>query len=171
MKQLKKLFFLITMLISFAAISNAQEVEAKSRKEIREERQQKRLEEIKELIENKNFVFKATHALPMGGGSIQLDYSFDAELKNDTIVSYLPFFGVAYHVDYGGRNSAFDFTLPVENMEINRVKQGYRVSFDVQNKMDHLNFNFNISAPGYATLNIISTNRQAISYYGSIEAP
>jgi TctA family transporter len=171
MKQLKKLFVLTLLLISFAGISAAQERESKSRKEIRAERQQKRIDEVQELIEKGNFVFKATHALPMGGGSIQLDFSYDAELRNDTIVSFLPFFGVAYRVDYGGRNSAFDFTLPVENMEINKVKDGYRVSFDVKNKMDYLNYNFNISEPGYATLNIISTNRQAISYYGSIEAP
>lgn len=170
MKQLKKLFILSLLLISFAGISPAQERE-KSRKEVRAERQQKRIDEVLELIEKGNFVFKATHALPMGGGSIQLDFSYDAELKNDTLASYLPFFGVAYRVDYGGRNSAFDFTLPVENLEIKKDKDGYRVSFDVQNKMDHLNYNFYISKPGYATLNIISTNRQAISYYGSIEAP
>ena len=170
MKQLKKLFVLSLLLISFAGMSAAQERE-KSRKEVRAERQQKRIDEVQELIEKGNFVFKATHALPMGGGSIQLDFSYDAELKNDTLASYLPFFGVAYRVDYGGRNSAFDFTLPVENLEIKKDKDGYRVSFDVQNKMDHLNYNFYISKPGYATLNIISTNRQAISYYGSIEAP
>ena len=37
--------------------------------------------------------------------------------------------------------------------------------------MDNLNYTFHISDLGYATLNVISTNRQAISYYGRIEAP
>jgi hypothetical protein len=168
---MKKLIYLTLLLLSFAVISHAQEVETKSRKELREERQQKRIKEVKELIENKSFVFKATHALPMAGASIPLDFSFDAELKNDTLISYLPFFGVAYSVDYGGRDAAFDFTLPVENIEIKETDNGFQVKFDVKKKTDYMNFIFNISDPGYATLKILSTNRQAISYYGSIEAP
>jgi hypothetical protein len=86
---------------------------AKSRKERREERQEKRMEEVKNLIENKTFVFIPTHAMPLGGGSIHLSYSFEAEVKGDSVFSYLPFYGVAYHVEYGGRNSAFDFSLPI----------------------------------------------------------
>jgi hypothetical protein len=78
---------------------------------------------------------------------------------------------VAYHVDYGGRNSAFDFIQPVENIQIKKVKNGYQIIFDVVNRQDHISFIFNISEPGYATLNIISTNRQVMSYYGSIKAP
>ena len=35
--------------------------------------------------------------------------------------------------------------------------------------MDNISFTFHISGLGYATLNVISTNRQAISYYGRIE--
>ncbi|MDD4107884.1 MAG: DUF4251 domain-containing protein, partial [Prolixibacteraceae bacterium] len=150
---------------------NCQEQKTKNRKQVRKERQTEKIKEIQQLLDNKTFIFKATHALPMGGGSIQLDYSFDAEVKNDTIDSYLPFFGVAYRVDYGGRDSGFNFTEAIENYKSEKSKNGYLINFDVKNKMDYLNFTFHISKPGYATLNIISTNRQAISYYGYLETP
>ena len=168
---MKKLFYLTLLLTSFIMISRAQKTETKSRRETRAERQQKKIGEVKELIENKSFVFKATYALPMAGPTIPLNFSFDAELKNDTLISYLPFFGVAYSVNYGDRGSAFDFSLPVENVEIQKTDNGYKVSFNVRKTMDYLKFNFDISNPGYANLKIISTNRQVMSYYGTIEAP
>ncbi|WP_372949916.1 DUF4251 domain-containing protein [Mariniphaga sp.] len=143
----------------------------KSRKERREERQEKRMEEVKNLIENKSFVFIPTHAMPLGGGSIQLSYTFEAEVRDDSIFSYLPFYGVAYHVDYGGRNSAFDFSLPIEIYEMEENGNGYRISLEVKNKMDYITYSFHISELGYSTLNVTSTNRQAISYYGRIEKP
>jgi hypothetical protein len=148
----------------------AQEQE-KSRKERREERQEKRMEEVKNLIENKTFVFIPTHAMPLGGGSFHLSYSFEAEVRGDSIFSYLPFYGVAYHVEYGGRNSPFDFSLPIENYEMNKDENGYRVKLEVKNKMDYITYSFHISELGYSTLNVTSTNRQAISYYGSIQKP
>jgi len=168
---MKKIILISALLIAAFFISNSQEPEKKSRKNSRENRQSERIKEIKELIKERTFVFNATHAMPLGGGSIHLNYSYDAKISNDTINSYLPFYGVAYHSEYGGRESAFDFTRPLENYEMEKDKNGYKITFEVKNKMDHLDFTFHISDMGYATLNIISTNRQAMSYYGTIEAP
>lgn len=144
---------------------------AKSRKDRRTERQEQRKNEVKNMILDKSFVFVPTHAMPLGGGSIQLSYTFEAEIKGDSIFSYLPFYGVAYHVEYGGRNSAFDFSLPIQNYEMNEDEKGYRINLEVKNKMDYITYSFQISELGYSTLNVTSTNRQAISYYGRIEKP
>jgi hypothetical protein len=168
---MKKIIFISALLITSFFISDAQGQDQKSRKEIRKERETKKIEEVRNLIMDSTFVFNATHAMPLGGGSIHLNYSFDAEINKDTIVSYLPFYGVAYRPDYGGRNSAFDFIQPIENYKLEKDKNGYMVTFEVKNKMDHLDFTFRISELGYANLNIISTNRQAMSFYGIIEAP
>ena len=46
---------------------------------------------------------------------------------------------------------------------------GYIVEFKVKNGMDVVNFTFHISELGYTTLNVNSTHRQAISYYGMID--
>lgn len=166
---MKKIIFLFITLLTTTTIANAQTQEKKSRKEIRAERQAEKKKEIKKVLGQKAYVFKATHAMPMGGGSIYLNYSFDAKIQGDTIDSYLPFYGRAYHVDYGGGNSAFDFTERVEEYKMEKDENGYVVDFDVKKGMDHISFSFKISELGYATLNVISTNRQAISFYGRIE--
>ncbi len=142
-----------------------------SRSERRAEREENRIREVQEMLLNKSFVFIPTHAMPLGGGSIHLSYSFDAEIKGDSIISYLPFFGVAYRVDYGGRDTPFNFSLPFERYKMIKDGKGYQVNLEVKNKMDYISFMFQISELGYATLNITSTNRQAISFYGKIEKP
>jgi hypothetical protein len=166
-----KRIFLSTLLISLILPNLFAQEPAKTRKERREEHQEKRMEEVKNMILDKSFVFVPTHAMPLGGGSVQLTYTFEAEIKGDSIFSYLPFYGVAYHVEYGGRNSAFDFSLPIENYEMDEDEKGYRINLEVKNKMDYITYSFHISELGYSTLNVTSTNRQAISYYGRIEKP
>jgi hypothetical protein len=168
---MKKIFFLLIVLFITGTITNAQGQEKKSRKETRAERQAEKMKEIKKMLKEKDFVFRPTHAMPLGGGSIYLNYSFDVKIKGDTIDSYLPFYGRAYHVDYGGRNSAFEFTEPAEEYKMDKDENGYQVDFDVKKGMDNISFTFKISELGYATLNVISTNRQAISFYGRIEPP
>ncbi|HKL33657.1 MAG TPA: DUF4251 domain-containing protein [Tangfeifania sp.] len=167
---MKRIILTTFLLFSFLTYMNAQEPQ-KSRKERRAEKQEKRMEEVEKLLKSKEFVFNATHALPMGGGSIYLNYSYDVEVKGDTVNSYLPFYGVAYRLDYGGRDAGFDFTEPAEEYNMEDEENGYRVEFEIDKGMDNLNYTFHISELGYATLNVISTNRQAISYYGRIEAP
>jgi hypothetical protein len=166
-----KRIFLCSLFITLIFPQLTAQEPVKSRKERRAERQEKRMEDVKNMILDKSFVFVPTHAMPLGGGSIQLTYTFEAEIKGDSIFSYLPFYGVAYHVEYGGRNSAFDFSLPIEEYEMNEDGKGYRINLEVKNKMDYITYSFHISELGYSTLNVTSTNRQAISYYGRIEKP
>jgi hypothetical protein len=165
---MKRIHLISFLLVLSVMCLNAQET-AKSRRERRAEQQEKRMDEVKEMIRTKSFVFEATHAMPLGGGSIHLNHTFDVEVNGDTLVSYLPFFGVAYRVDYGSRNSALDFALPVQSYEMEETDNEYLIKIEVKNRMDILNYTFFISNLGYATLNVTSTSRQAISYYGRIQ--
>lgn len=167
---MKKIIFTSLLAVLFIFNASAQQ-EQKSRKERRQEQQEQKKEEIKNLLEERNFVFQPTHAMPLGGGSIYLSHSYDAVVKGDTLNSYLPFYGVAYRVEYGSRKSAFDFKQPIDDYEFENKEDGYQVNLEVQNNMDYLTYSFHISEIGYATLHVTSTNRQAISFYGHIEAP
>ena len=166
--EMKNIIFLLIFLIP-PLIVNAQEDSQKSRKEKKAEKEAKKAEKVKNLLNDKTFVFNATHMMPMGGGSMYLNYDYDVTVKNDTVVSYLPYFGRAYHVEYGARNLGFDFTQPVEEYKMEKKDDGYIVEFKVKNGMDVVNFTFHISELGYTTLNVNSTHRQAISYYGMID--
>ena len=70
------LFFLLTFNV------NAQEPQKKSRKEIRAEKEAKRIEETKALVESKTFVFDARNVNPMGGRSRSLTTQYDVKVDH-----------------------------------------------------------------------------------------
>jgi len=167
---MKKLVF-VMILLGFVVAGSAQETAPKKEKQTKAEKRAQKAEEIEGLLTARNFVFRPQQALPTGWRNVQLNFFFDAEIKGDTIISYLPFYGVAYHAEYGGRNSPLSFTKPIENYKIEKDKKGYRIGFEVKNEMDYMTFTFRISETGYASLTVTSVNRQPISYHGIIEPP
>ena len=165
---MKNIFFILSFLVAFM-VSTAQTDDKKSRKERKEEKKTQKMEMVKKAIDNKTYVFNATHVLPLGGGSKYLNYDYDVTINQDTVTSYLPFFGVAYRVEYGSTDLAFDFKLPIEEYRMEKEKDGYTVELEADKGMDNLNYSFHISDVGFATLHVTSTNRQSITYYGTIQ--
>jgi len=157
MKKLLTFLFLVVPILSGISQDSAIEKESLLKKE------------ISQMIENRDFVFNATDMLPRGGGVVSLGYDFDVQIRNDLIISYLPFFGKSYNVNFGDHNTGFDFTGTVENFDIKKRKKGYKVNVEVKNAGDHLNYTFHIKYSGFATLTLASSKRQSISYLGTID--
>lgn len=164
-----KNIIVLTLLIFAVTVANAQESKKKSKKEKRAEREAMRIEQTKTVLENKAYLFVATQALPSGARSVNLTSSYDAKIENDTIICYLPFYGRAHTASFGGGDSPMDFTQPIENYNFEKTKKGYQIKFDVKNKTDRLNFTLQIAESGSTSLNVTSSNRSSMSYYGDIE--
>lgn len=157
------MFFLIFSVV----LGNAQEIK-KSKKELKAEKKQQQIEEVKMLLNEKTFVFDALHVNPLSGGTINLTSNYDVKIKNDSLFSHLPYYGRAYSVNYGGE-SPMIFDLPIEKYSMEPGKKGiYMVKAEVKNKMDNVEFTFHIAETGSATLTVLSNNRQSISYFGNI---
>lgn len=165
---MKKIVFVAIMIFAFAEI-HAQEAQKLSRKEKKALKETEAVQEIKEMLDSANFVFVPTQVLPLSMQAKTLDGTFSAVIKNDSIDSYLPFYGRAYRADYNSMQGPFTFNLPVKNYSLEKLKKEYLVQFDVRNNDDVVKFIFHIGETGYTTLNINSINRQSISYYGNIE--
>ncbi len=159
---------LVIWILIFSVITiNAQE--KKSKKEIKAEKKAQQIEEIKKIAESKTFVFKANNVNPMRGRTINLTSDYDVRITQDSIFSYLPFFGVAYSVNYGGTDSPMIFNRPFETCNFETTRNGYLVNVSVKNNNDRLEFSFHISVTGSTNLNVSSLNRQSISYNGFLE--
>ncbi len=143
--------------------------EKKSRKELKAEKKAEQREEVKRIVESKTFVFKANNANPMRGQTINLTSDYDVKITKDSIFSYLPFFGVAYSVNYGSTDSPMIFNKPFETCDFEETKNGTMIKVSVKNENDRLEFSFHISVTGSTSLNVSSLNRQSISYNGNIE--
>lgn len=124
---------------------------------------------LKTLLQNKTFTFKAQSAWPLQGTVIQLTSGYDMKVMQDSINTFLPYFGRAYSAGYsneGGINfvsKKFDYKLK------EKQKGGWEVTIRPADTRDVTELTYSISANGYATLQVISNNRQAISFYGIVE--
>ena len=124
---------------------------------------------LKTILSGKSFVFKAQSAWPLQGKVIQLTPGFDMKVLSDSINTYLPYFGRAYTAEYaqgGGINftsSKFEYKLK------EKTKGGWELMIKPADTKDVTQLNYSVSTNGFATLQVISNNRQAISFYGVIE--
>jgi len=163
---MKKLV-IIVLLIAMGITVFAKE-SGKSRKERRAEREAALVEQTQNLIESNNWQFEATRMLPARGGSRSIT-NYRVIFKQDMMESYLPFMGRAYSIDYGSNQSPMIFDSDVENYTVEEGRNGSTIiKFRVKNKSDRMDFSFNISPNGSASLSVNSTNRGNISYHGNI---
>lgn len=132
--------------------------------------------DLKRMIESKRFIFTANQALPMGGSMVNLtSINYDLKLSNDTLTAFLPYFGVSYSAPLNPAEGGIKFTTTKFDYKVVQKKNGnYEVSFAPQNinprtPADVTNMYLTVTASGYATLQVISLNRQGISFTGWLE--
>jgi len=153
------------MLLAVAAIPSAslfaQETKAQKKAE--------KAAQIKSLIESKNYVFVAQNAFPMGGRMRNITPDYNLTVSADSVVSYLPFFGRAYTADYGATRSPLDFKTKSFDYSANPGKKdGWDISIKPKDKRSVQSMNLTVSSEGYASLQVTSTDRSAISFNGYV---
>jgi hypothetical protein len=133
-------------------------------------RAQEESNNIKSLIEAKQFVFKAQTALPASMSTRQLSGdNYDLKLFGDSLVSYLPYFGRAYTAPVPGSPGGYNFTsTKFEFTAKERKKGGWDIIIKPEDVTDFREFSLLVSKSGSATLRALSNNRQMISYNGYI---
>ncbi|MBB2146627.1 DUF4251 domain-containing protein [Pedobacter sp. LMG 31464] len=136
------------------------------------------------IVEDKNYVFVATTAIPTnitdinnilrkmpgnaGGGSISLSgSSYDVRVTNDSVVVYLPYYGRAYSASPNSDENGYKFTTKKFTYDVKKTKKGgWDVNVNTKDVKDNVRMILNITSAGYATLNVMSNNKQSIIYNG-----
>lgn len=151
------LFGLLMLSLTSGISQNSQKEKAKSA-------------EIKAMLENKKFLFRAQSATPMGGNFVQLTSEYDVKISSDTLTTFLPYFGRAFvapmNPSEGGirlMSTSFDYSIE------NRKKGGWNISIKPHDSRDVRLLQFTVTETGNATLQVLSNNRQPITFNGFIE--
>jgi len=131
--------------------------------------QDKKPGEIKTMIESRNYIFKAQMANPQNGSSRQLTPEYDLTISGDTIISYLPYFGRAYVAPTNPSEGGIKFTST--KFEYNPVKdeKAWKITIKPKDDREVQQLFLEVFDNGRATLQVISTNRQGISFTGYVE--
>ena len=126
--------------------------------------------ETENLVKSGSFVFKAQTAMPNGGRLINLTEGYDLRVSKDTINAYLPFYGKAYSIPYGSNEGGIKFTSTDFNYTLTPKKKGsWDITIIPKDYRDVQQIYLNISSSGYANLQVVSLNRDQISFHGYIQ--
>jgi len=153
------LMLLLALLVVFPTLS------AQSKKEKKEQKK----EAVKKLIASENYKIDVQTALPMRGRSIPLTSPYSLEIRNDSVISYLPYFGRAYSIPYGG-GDGLNFRVPLKEYNMEMDKKGNAViKFVAQNPEDRFEFRAKVYSNGSTSIDVNMQNRQSISFQGELE--
>lgn len=106
--------FKIVFIVGLALLTGAGNTMFAQSKQEKKEQKEK---EVKELLESGSFKIDVDRALPMSGSSVNLTSSYSLELRGDSAISHLPYFGRAYSVPYGG-GDGLRFSKPITDKDI-----------------------------------------------------
>jgi hypothetical protein len=165
MKTLFKSLLVLTMVVSCLVEASAQTP-----------KQAANAQAVKNMVNNMNFVFQASYANPQRGGARSLDYGYDLVVSKDTIAAYLPYFGRAYVAPADPTEGGIKFkTTNFDCKSKTNKKGGWEILIipkerNTTDMRDVQSLRLSITSTGYASLYVTSTNRDAISFDGYIEA-
>jgi len=141
----------------------------------RKEKQAAKAAAVKKMVEDGNYVFEANFAYPQGGERKTLTSDYDLRVSKDSVIAFLPYYGVAYvSPNPGDTEGGIKFTSTNFNYTTTQRKNG---SWDVYIKpkdnnitgwRDVQQLQLTISQQGYASLQVISSNRSSIQFDGEI---
>lgn len=121
---------------------------------------------VASLLESRQWVFRAQMAHPMSGQAQQLTSNYDLTVRGDSLVAFLPYFGRSFVPVIGGEGgiklNTNDFAYKVKT----RKKGGYEVSIRPKSNRQAREFFLTVSDNGYGNLQVMSNNRQPISFSG-----
>lgn len=107
-------------------------------------------------------------AHPMSGNAIPVSDGFALELRGDSVVSRLPYFGRAYSAPMIDGN-AFDFAVPVADFADEKGKNGaLQMTFTAKTIEGTFRFRVEVFGNGQAYIHVTTQKRQPISYDGDV---
>lgn len=128
------------------------------------------VEEISNMINTHRFTFVAERVNPLRGSSRPLTSNYDAEVRGDTLICYLPYFGRAYQAPIHPEKGGLDFTSHSFSYNVTlKNKDEWQVYIEPKDNRDVQQLYFQIFGNGTASLNVVNNNRDPISFYGHVK--
>ena len=136
-----------------------------------EEQMARRAEKAKQVaaaLADRHYSIGVRMMHPMRGRSVQVSYGYELKVKGDTLVSYLPYFGRAYQVPYGG-GKGLNFIAPITGYQSETDHKGRtRVMLTSENEEDSYLYVLEIMSNGSSSVEVQSRQRDRIYYTGQM---
>ena len=134
--------------------------------EEKEARKVARAQAVEKALADRHYSIDVQMMYPQRGPAKNISGNYSLEVKGDTLVSYLPYFGRAFQVPYGG-GKGLDFIAVIgEYSAVKDAKGQTLVTIKVTNEEDTYLYQLGIFDNGSTTIDVQPTQREPISFSG-----
>lgn len=120
-------------------------------------------------LSERKFTILVDRMYPLRGSSKRISYGYTVEVRNDSLFSYLPYFGRAYAIPYGG-GKGLNFSAPINSYQEYQKKDNLRyIEIGVTNEEDTYLYVIEVFGNGKAAIGVQPRQREHISYSGEME--
>ena len=135
----------------------------------RAERDARTAQAVEKALTKRHYRVEISMMNPRRGRAVHVSPDFSLEVKGDTLVSYLPYFGRAYSVPYGG-GKGLNFTAPIREYHTSKGRNGATlVRMKAINEEDVYSFRLEIFPNGSTSIDLTARERESINYNGQME--
>jgi hypothetical protein len=126
-------------------------------------------QQVQQKLDAKDYTINVDYMIPMRGSSQALTTPYSLTIKDNTVKSYLPYFGQARSIPYGG-GDALNFEDEVKGYSDSGFKKDSRIiKFKVEREGDILEYSLTVYDNGHADIFVNSQNRDSISFRGEMD--
>lgn len=124
---------------------------------------------VTRALNNREYKIAVDRMYPMRGSSRSVSFGYSVEVRNDSLISYLPYFGRAYNLPYGG-GKGLNFSAPIGNYQEYMMRNGRRhIEIGVTNEEDTYLYTIEVFDNGNSSVEVRARQRERISYSGNVE--
>ena len=159
---MKKLLIIMIVSLAVCACSTLTSAE-------RAEREAKTAQAVEKALTERQYTVDIQMMYPRRGKAVNVTSDYSLQVKGDTLVSYLPYFGRAYNVPYGG-GKGLNFTAPISEYHTAKGRNGATmITMKVINEEDIYSFRLEIFSNGNTSIDLTARERESINYSGQME--
>ncbi len=123
---------------------------------------------VNKALKERKYKIDVERMYSMRGGSKTLSYGYSVEVRNDSLISYLPYFGRAYSVPYGG-GKGLTFSERIGSYQEYQKSNGLRhIEIGLRNDEDTYLYTIEVYDNGSSSISVQSRQRENISYSGEM---
>jgi hypothetical protein len=126
------------------------------------------LDQVKSILDSKNYIFKADELKPLRGTRIQLSGEYSLKVFKDTLIAYLPYFGRAFSAPLDPSDAGIKFTSTDFTYSQEKHRKNWDITFTPTDAKDVKQLILSVFDNGYATLQVNSIRRDPVTFSGYI---
>ena len=123
---------------------------------------------VKNVLANRHYKIDVNFMYPLRGSARSLTSEYSVEVRNDSLISHLPYFGEARNLPYGG-GQGLNFAERINSYnEYQKKLDEFVIEIGVKNSEDIFVYTINVFDNGKSSIDVRSRQRDPISFNGDM---